>query len=81
MKSVYFTITLFFHFILVFTLKLLDSLYFLLAIMVVGIVAGLILLKGKAGFKDAGWGICYGSAVSLVFVVTFIIWLYYNFPK
>lgn len=82
MKAAYFIITLIVHTILVFTLKLLDNFYLILGIMLAGVVAGtIILIRKNAKFKNVGWGICYGSALSLIMLIVFTTWLSYNYPQ
>jgi hypothetical protein len=66
-----------------FTIKILDSLYFIFAIMVACAVVGYVIsrAKNRRMLADIGWGMLYGSLIVIILSTGFLIWLAYNFPK
>jgi len=85
MKYFYLILTVVVYGLCVFTFKLLDNfttiICFLLFILSLGIVFSVFVNKKSIIVKEIGWGILYGSLLSLALLFGFIIWLACNFPR
>lgn len=84
MKHITFTITLILHFLIVYSLKLLDNFSLIILEIFASIIIGFIIVKfsgNKSPIKSLGFGILYGSITSLIFLLLFSLWLSNNFPQ
>ncbi|UKB82138.1 hypothetical protein LF887_14100 [Chryseobacterium sp. MEBOG06] len=84
MKYFFLTITIVIQLILVITLQLLDGFETIIGIFIICLLIGALLYFLKSEkllyFKNFGFGLFYGSLISLVSVIAFMTWLSYNFP-
>jgi hypothetical protein len=85
MKYLFLIATVFLQFLLVLTLKLLDSFDVIIAIFILCLGIGAFINFSKKKSKNGtvnpvGWGLFYGSLASLGLVIVFTIWLSFNFP-
>lgn len=85
MKYVFLLATIVLQFLLLFALKLFDNFYLIIGIFVLCLIIG-----GIANFSNAaanstakriGWGLFYGSLITLGLLAIFIAWLSFNFAK
>ena len=85
MKIISFIATLTFHFLSVFTLKLLDNFSIIIGIFLASLVGGFIIKyssgNSKTWIKNTGWGLIYGSLTSIGLLISFVIWATFNWPK
>ena len=86
MKSIFLTLTTALQFLLLYTLKLLDSFWLIIVIFIISMVIGVQLNSSKKEeertmINNLGWGLLYGSLISLGGVIVFIVWLTFNFPR
>ncbi|MFZ4929205.1 hypothetical protein [Chryseobacterium sp. Mn2064] len=84
MKYIFLIITITIHFSLIVSLQLLDGFEIIIGIFIACLLVGALLyfLKSEKllSFKNLGFGLFYGSLISLVSTIGFMIWLSYNFP-
>lgn len=78
--------TILLQFLAVVKLKILDNFSLILGIVISCLVIGVIIFFPKAISKKRiaktiGWGLFYGSLISLSLFIAFVIWLSFNFPK
>jgi len=75
-------LTLLIQFSIAFFLKLLDHISLITIVYIISLVCGLLLsLYSNNSFKKIGWGLFYGSTITLLSIGSFIIWLEINYPK
>ncbi|MGH1517682.1 hypothetical protein [Chryseobacterium sp. JK1] len=84
MKYIFLIITIAIQFSLIVSLQLLDGFEIIIGIFIACLLVGALLyfLKSEklSHFKSLGFGLFYGSLISLVSTIGFMIWLSYNFP-
>ena len=77
-----FALTLLVHISMLVIFKLLDNFDLILTIYCISLVCGLLLkLYAKNRLKKIGWGLFYGSILSLLLSGSFMIWLEINYPN
>ncbi len=85
MKIISFIVTLFLHFSIILSLKLLDDFNSILIILFASIIIGLSIKlfhkNRNINLNHLGWGILYGSISILTLLMITISWLGYNFPQ
>ena len=75
-------LTLLIHVSILGIFKLLDNFSLIITIYIISLICGIILkFFTKNRLKKIGWGIFYGSLISVVIISGFIIWLELNYPK
>jgi len=74
--------TLLIHILVVVIFKLLDNFSLIISIYTISLICGIILkFSNKNRLKKIGWGIFYGSLISLIIIGGFMLWLKLNYPK
>ncbi|KAA2223687.1 hypothetical protein FW780_05650 [Chryseobacterium sediminis] len=85
MKYFFLILTIVIQLLLIISLQLLDSFETIIGIFIICLFMGALIYFSKSAkivsLKNLGFGLFYGSLISLVSVVAFITWLSYNFPK
>ncbi|BFO68538.1 hypothetical protein NK356_09095 [Chryseobacterium sp. S0630] len=85
MKYILLILTIVIQFIIIVSLQLLDSFELIIGIFIACLLLGALIYFSKSekisSLKNLGFGLFYGSLISLVSVIGFMTWLSYNFPK
>jgi hypothetical protein len=84
MKIVILALTIVIHFLVILKLKFLDHFNLIIILFLISLTIGLTLRitdTNKKNLYQFGWGLFYGSLISLAVTTLFTIWLSFNFPR
>jgi hypothetical protein len=80
MKWLYLAIVLVGDYIMATQTDLLEALCLAVFVFAFGVVIKVASRKKGKGVRAIGWGMVYGSIISVLIMAGFMAWLYFNFP-